>query len=392
MRHGRLPDEMVGRLRQAQGWIGGSSPADAVYVPPPPEAVPALFDDLVAFANSPRWPRRRGRGRVRPRAARDDPPIRRWERAARSGARRLDPGAPHPGGGAAAGQRADRPRPRRLPLGLAPLPGGGRRPLGCVVRRHRAPRADASTGVVDRVAALVDDWRERTADLRTDAAARAALDLLPSTRCSTRRSCPVPSASRQRAARSAPSTLGERGIVDPVEVGPRRPGRPRRWWVAACDPRRGRPLGGLRQSTAKRMRHSPGAAAMMTGCQEGVGATARSGGCGRICGPTARQLAIIVATSIVSSAGQVAVPLIVKHVIDGPLADWRPRRDLRGGPGSPSRSRWSRSASPTCVGRTSPSSPPDSRRGCATTCTRSCSGSTSGSMTAGSQASCSRAR
>ncbi|MBV8928197.1 MAG: Fic family protein [Mycobacteriaceae bacterium] len=42
-----------GALRVAQSWIGGhgSSPIDAVYVPPPPDAVPDLIDDLLTFAN-----------------------------------------------------------------------------------------------------------------------------------------------------------------------------------------------------------------------------------------------------------------------------------------------------------------------------------------------------
>ena len=36
-----------------QNWIGGSgyNPCSAVFVPPPPEAVPGLLDDLIAFCN-----------------------------------------------------------------------------------------------------------------------------------------------------------------------------------------------------------------------------------------------------------------------------------------------------------------------------------------------------
>lgn len=41
----------VGALRTEQGWIGGTSPLDAHLVTPPPEEVPALLDDLVAYAN-----------------------------------------------------------------------------------------------------------------------------------------------------------------------------------------------------------------------------------------------------------------------------------------------------------------------------------------------------
>lgn len=44
----------AGRWREEQNWIGGSShnPCSAVYVPPPPEAVPELMADLLTFCNS----------------------------------------------------------------------------------------------------------------------------------------------------------------------------------------------------------------------------------------------------------------------------------------------------------------------------------------------------
>lgn len=44
----------AGRLREVQNWIGGNiyNPCAAAYVPPPPEFVPALLDDLCAFCNS----------------------------------------------------------------------------------------------------------------------------------------------------------------------------------------------------------------------------------------------------------------------------------------------------------------------------------------------------
>ena len=43
---------MVGVLRPAQGWVGGTSPHDAVYVPPPPAEIPRLMEDLVQFADA----------------------------------------------------------------------------------------------------------------------------------------------------------------------------------------------------------------------------------------------------------------------------------------------------------------------------------------------------
>lgn len=46
-----LPGGAVGALRDAQGWIGGTSPLDAALVTPPPDRVPGLVDDVVAYAN-----------------------------------------------------------------------------------------------------------------------------------------------------------------------------------------------------------------------------------------------------------------------------------------------------------------------------------------------------
>jgi Fic family protein len=46
-------EEHGGRLRTAQNWIGGSdyNPCSASFVPPPPEYVEQLLDDLCAFCN-----------------------------------------------------------------------------------------------------------------------------------------------------------------------------------------------------------------------------------------------------------------------------------------------------------------------------------------------------
>lgn len=42
-----------GRLRNVQSWIGGSdfTPIGALYIPPPPDLVPSLVEDLLVFAN-----------------------------------------------------------------------------------------------------------------------------------------------------------------------------------------------------------------------------------------------------------------------------------------------------------------------------------------------------
>jgi Fic family protein len=56
--HGRLLTrtrlrEHAGRIRSVQNWIGGSSfnPCSAAFVPPPPDHVEELLDDLCAFVN-----------------------------------------------------------------------------------------------------------------------------------------------------------------------------------------------------------------------------------------------------------------------------------------------------------------------------------------------------
>ncbi|MBX3314057.1 MAG: Fic family protein [Actinobacteria bacterium] len=46
-----MPERFVGVLREEQGWIGGTSPLDANLVTPPPELVPELIEDLVAFVD-----------------------------------------------------------------------------------------------------------------------------------------------------------------------------------------------------------------------------------------------------------------------------------------------------------------------------------------------------
>lgn len=50
---GTRDEHLGGRLREEQSWIGGaaSSPRNAEFVPPPPELVPSLLDDLCAFCN-----------------------------------------------------------------------------------------------------------------------------------------------------------------------------------------------------------------------------------------------------------------------------------------------------------------------------------------------------
>ena len=50
---GTRDEGRAGALRTEQSWIGGSAstPREAEFIPPPPDLVPALVDDLCAFCN-----------------------------------------------------------------------------------------------------------------------------------------------------------------------------------------------------------------------------------------------------------------------------------------------------------------------------------------------------
>jgi Fic family protein len=45
------PERHVGRLRDEQGWIGGTNPLDAHLVTPPPDRIGPLLDDLLTWLN-----------------------------------------------------------------------------------------------------------------------------------------------------------------------------------------------------------------------------------------------------------------------------------------------------------------------------------------------------
>ncbi|WP_246527215.1 Fic family protein [Pseudarthrobacter albicanus] len=53
MKDDTLDSEFAGKIRDIQNWIGGSdySPRGAIHVPPPPDLVPGLLEDLMAFSN-----------------------------------------------------------------------------------------------------------------------------------------------------------------------------------------------------------------------------------------------------------------------------------------------------------------------------------------------------
>ncbi|MBO0713205.1 MAG: Fic family protein [Acidimicrobiales bacterium] len=231
MRHSRLAPEMVGAFRGAQGWVGGTSPLDAAYVPPPPEHVPALMEDLVRFANS-----------------RSPDPI---TQAAAVHAQ-FETIHPYGDGNGRIGRvlvawvlsrRTGIPVPPPVSVLIAHDVGGYLSGLyqfrtgdidpfvgwfaGIVTRS-----ADATAAAVASLEALLEAWRGRLEELRADALALRLLDLLPAHPVVTSTIVAEEAKVTERTARRALSTLGQHGILSPFQPTPRGPGRPHQWWVA----------------------------------------------------------------------------------------------------------------------------------------------------------------
>lgn len=232
MVHGSLPDALVGRFRDRQGWIGGTSPRNAIYVPPPPAEVPRLMADLVAFVNGDDvdavtqaavvhgqfetiHPYGDGNGRL-------GRILIGWVLVRRLGLE----GAPPPvsvllardPGGYLSGLHTYR---------VGPLASWVRWLAGVIDRS-----ATATVEVGERIEAVVASWDRALEDRRADAAARRALPVLAGE--------PVVHAGllarrldiSERAALAALTELTALGIVETF-IPPRQgPGRPRRWFVA----------------------------------------------------------------------------------------------------------------------------------------------------------------
>lgn len=231
MQHGSLPPEMVGCWRTGQGWIGGSSPRDAVFVPPPPELIEELMLDLIEFSNKEDLdsvtqaalahaqfetihPYADGNGRI-------GRVLVSWMLA-----RREQVLVPPPlsvliardSGGYLAGLYSFREGDIDAWVGW----------FADIVRRA----GDAEATLVKQIKALLVEWREALEDLRSGATARKVIEILPE--------CPILSAAlvakrlgvSERAARDALDLLVDRDMLERFETAPTGPGRPRGWWLA----------------------------------------------------------------------------------------------------------------------------------------------------------------
>ena len=234
MQHGMLPSDMIGVFRPAMGWVGGSSPLDAAYVPPPPSEIPRLADDLITFAN-------------------DNPED--LDPVSHAAVIHAQFEAIHPygdGNGRLGRVLVSRTLRRRgmtsratvpISMAIARDPGGYLAGLRLFEQgmldpwvRWFAEIADkaASTThqILDQTTTLTARWEEAILGLRADHSARALLPHLPAH--------PILSAGdaadllgiSERSARTALAALASRGVLSPIDLDTPRPGRNRHWFAA----------------------------------------------------------------------------------------------------------------------------------------------------------------
>ncbi len=228
---GDLPVHMVGAYRTEQSWIGGTSPRDAAYVPPPPELVEGLMDDLVSFAN-------------------DDT----LDAVTQAAVVHAQFEAIHPFGdgngrigriliGWVLSHRLDLTVPPPVSVFIARDPGGylagltlfrmGQLNVWVEWMATALQRSsDAAGELMERCEQLTSEWRARLVGVRSDAAAHRVMDLLTEQ--------PVLSAAAvagrigvsARSGQSALVTLARVGIVERYQPESTGLGRPTQYWVA----------------------------------------------------------------------------------------------------------------------------------------------------------------
>ncbi|HEY3831530.1 MAG TPA: Fic family protein [Acidimicrobiia bacterium] len=231
MAHSGIAAQHVGVFRAAQGWIGGRSPLDAAFVPPPPDRVPHLIDDLIAFVN------------------RDD--IDAITQAAIAHGQ-FETIHPYADGNGRIGRvlvlwvlarRLDVTVPPPVSVQIARDPGGYVAGLYWFRTGEFTRWLSWFASVVESAAASVDErateldtlmreWRHRLANVRSDSAAHRILDLLPAQPVLSTGLAAQMAGVSDTAARAALTALASRRIVDHYAPRTRSVGRPGGWWYA----------------------------------------------------------------------------------------------------------------------------------------------------------------
>jgi Fic family protein len=227
----QLEPEMIGAFRSAQSWIGGRSPRDAALVPPPPELVSPLMEDLIEFINRDEidpvsqaavahaqfetiHPYGDGNGRI-------GRILIGWILAHRLGIAVTPPVSvfiARDPGGYLAGITMFR-------LGYLDMWVDW---LTAIVRHS----SDAAAALTVQSDILIQTWMDRLAGLREDATARKVIDLLAEHPVVSSDFIATRLEVSERSGRIALQTLADRGIVQPYERRPAHSGRPRQFWMA----------------------------------------------------------------------------------------------------------------------------------------------------------------
>ena len=231
MIHGALPDEFVGRYRRVQTWIGGATPREAAYVPPPADQVSRLMRDLVRVINT----------------GKHDPVT-----LAAVVHAQFEAIHPYGDGNGRLGRvligwilcrRAGVAVPPPVSVVIARDTGGY---LSGLTRWRQgdvtgwvAWVADAisrSAHQVGQLVATAEDlhrrWEGLLTGVRADAAARRLLDLISQHLAVTTPMVAELLDVSAPTARAAIDALAERGILEPLQLRAGRPGRPAQWWMA----------------------------------------------------------------------------------------------------------------------------------------------------------------
>ena len=232
MQRSPLPNEYVGRFRTVQGWIGGTSPLTAVFVPAPPEFIDELTDDLIVFANR-----------------RDVSPV---AQAAIVHAQ-FETIHPFADGNGRIGRSLVGWALRRRGVVTDVVP-----PLSPQIARrvdqyvyglwaYREGRLDEwvawfaeialaaahhAAELTEEVAGLLGRWRSELSERRSDDTARRLIELLPALPVVDVKSAASTLRVSDRSARRALNDLEERGVLESLASRADGPGRPRKHWVA----------------------------------------------------------------------------------------------------------------------------------------------------------------
>jgi len=227
-----LPSRMVGAYRTEQSWIGGTSPRDAAYVPPPPGLVGELMEDLVAFANEDAL----------------DP-------ATQAAVLHAQFEAIHPYGdgngrvgriliGWVLCHRLDLTVPPPVSVLIARDPGGylagmtlfrmGELDAWVEWMAAALQRSSEAAGeLMARSEELLAEWRVRLIRVREDAAAHRVIELLAEQPVLSAATVAERLGVSLRSGQSALATLARHGIVEHYRPEAKRPGRPTQYWMAS---------------------------------------------------------------------------------------------------------------------------------------------------------------